>query len=122
VALTRALFVLPDARALLHIAREAIRSNMRDVFAALSQRNPYPSEHCDDIAWNQMVVKCLFVDLPLGSIYGLKTRKNAELSRIILDLARERKAAHRPLAPEAWLCVDTSGVSASELSNLKAEN
>jgi hypothetical protein len=105
LALTRALFLLPDAKALLHIAREAIRSNMRDVFAAISQRNPYPAEHCDDIAWNQMVVKCLFVDLPLRTIHGLDQRVNAELARILVDLAKERRAAHRPLSPEAWRCV-----------------
>ena len=105
LALARSLFLLPDAKALLHIAREAIRSNMRDVFEAISQYNPYPAEHCDEIAWNQMVVKCLFVDLPLRSIYGLDQRANAELSRILIGLARERRAAKRTLSPEAWRCV-----------------
>ncbi len=118
VALARSLFLLPDAGALLRIAREAIRSNMRDVFAAVSQRNPYPAEHCDDIAWNQMVVKCLFVDLPLESIYGLDRRANRELSRILIDLARERKAANRPLSPEAWRCI---APYADENGNLKPE-
>ncbi len=119
VALARALFLLPDASSLLPVAREAIRSNMRDVFAAISQRNPYPARHCDDIAWNQMVVKCLFVDLPLAEIYGLDARANRELSRILLDLARERKAAHRPLSPEAWRCI---APFADENGNLKPEN
>ena len=105
LALVRALFLLPDAKGLLHIAREAIRSNMRDVFAAISQNNPYPEQYCDDIAWNQMVVKCLFVDLPLRSIYGLDRRANSELCRILVDLSRERLAAGRPLSPEAWRCV-----------------
>ncbi len=105
LALVRGLFLLQDAKALLHIAREAIRSNMRDVFAAVSQGNPYPGEYCDDIAWNQMVVKCLFVDLPLRSIHGLDRRANAELSRILVDLSLERGAAHRALSPEAWRCV-----------------
>ena len=105
VAIARSLFLLPDAKELLHIAREAIRSNMRDVFAAISQYNPYPAEHCDEIAWNQMVVKCLFVDLPLRSIYGLDARANTELSRILMGLARERHAAKRPFSPEAWRCM-----------------
>lgn len=106
VALAKALFLLPDAKALIHVAREAIRSNMRDVFAAISQRNPYPAEHCDEIAWNQMVVKCLFVDLPLAPIVGLERRNNPELSRILVELARERRAAGRTLSPEALRCLD----------------
>jgi hypothetical protein len=121
VSLARALFLPADAPALLHVAREAIRSNMRDVFAALSQRNPYPADHCDETAWNQMVVKCLFVDLPLGTLVGLDRRANAALSRMILDLARERRAAGRPLNPEAWRCVDSSQAAPEELNILKRE-
>ena len=105
LALARSLFLMPDAKALIHIAREAIRSNTGDLFAAISQRNPYPAEHCDEIAWNQMVVKCLFVDLPLHSIYGFDQRLNAELSRIVMALAKERRSAGRALSSEAWLCV-----------------
>jgi hypothetical protein len=121
VSLARALFLLPDAPALLHVAREAIRSNMGDVFAAMARRNPYAAEHCDEIAWNQMVVKCLFVDVPLDEIQGLEARRNPALSRMILDLARERRAAHRPLAPEAWRCVDSGQASPEELHILQQE-
>jgi hypothetical protein len=105
VALVRALFLLPDAGALQHIAREAIRSNMGDVFRAISQRNPYPAEHFDDIAWNQMIVKCLFVELSLAGVYALDKRANADLARMIAELARERWAAGRRISPEAWRCV-----------------
>lgn len=105
VALVRALFLLPGNESLLHIAREGIRSNMGDVFFAVSQRNPYPSERFDDIAWNQMIVKCLFVELPLRGIFGLDARANADLARMISDLARERWAAGRAISPEAWRCV-----------------
>ena len=105
VALARALFLLPFARDVLHVAREAIRSNMGDVFRAISQRNPYAAEHFDDIAWNQMVAKCVFTDLPLRSIQGLDARANEALARMLLDLAQERHAAGRPFAVEAWRCV-----------------
>ena len=118
LALMRCLFLLPDAKGLLHIAREAIRSNMRDVFAAISQRNPYPAGYCDEIAWNQMVVKCMFVDLPLRFIYGLDRRANKELRRILVDLWLERTAARRPFSSEAWRCVgpfaDEKAMSAME--------
>jgi hypothetical protein len=105
VALVRALFLLPDASSLLHIGREAIRSNMGDVFRAVSQRNPYPSERFDEIAWNQMIVKCLFVDLPLSPVHGLDARVNTELARMVVGLARERWSAGRDISPEAWRCV-----------------
>src|SRR5690606_22347480 len=105
VALVRALFLLPGNEALLHIAREGIRSNMGDVFFAVSQRNPYPSERFDDIAWNQMIVKCLFVELPLAGVHALDKRANADLARMIAELARERWAAGRRISPEAWRCV-----------------
>jgi len=105
VALVRSLFLLPDAADLLHIAREAIRSNMGDVFFAVSQRNPYPAEHFDDIAWNQMIVKCLFVEFPLRGVYGIDVRANADLARMLAELARERWAAGRDISPEAWRCV-----------------
>lgn len=105
VALVRALFLLPDAAGLLHIAREAIRSNMGDVFHAISQRNPYPAEHFDDIAWNQMIVKCQFVELPLRNVHGIDARANADLARMLVGLARERWAAGRRISPEAWRCV-----------------
>ena len=105
VALARALFLRPVARDVLHVAREGIRSNMGDVFRAISQRNPYAAEHFDDIAWNQMVAKCVFTDLPLRSIHGLDARANEALARMLLDLAQERQAAGRPFSPEAWRCV-----------------
>jgi hypothetical protein len=105
VALTRALFLLPFATALLHVAREAIRSNMGDVFRAISQRNPYPAALCDNTAWNQMVAKCVFTDLPLRSVSGLDARSNVALAHMLLDLAEERHAAGRPFAIEAWRCI-----------------
>jgi hypothetical protein len=120
VALVRALFLMPDARALMHIAREGIRSNMGDVFRAVSQRNPYPAEQFDEIAWNQMVVKCIFVDLPLRGIWGIDARVNTELARMVVGLARERWAAGRPLSPEAWRCVAPFADTAADAAQAEA--
>jgi hypothetical protein len=119
VALIRGLFLLPQAADLLHIAREAIRSNMGDVFFAVTQRNPYAAERFDVIAWNQMIVKCLFLDLPLRGVYGVDARANVELARMLTGLARERWAAGRTISPEAWRCVapfadPTSGTTGAE--------
>jgi hypothetical protein len=105
VALVRALPLLPDAKLLLPIAREGIRSNMGNVFTAISLRNPYPCRFFDEIAWNQMVVKCVFNDHPLRRIVGLDKRVNADLKQILCDLAKERWAAGRTISPETWRCV-----------------
>ena len=121
VALIRGLFLLPQATELLHIAREAIRSNMGDVFFAVTQRNPYAAEHFDDIAWNQMIVKCLFLDLPLRGVFGVDTRANADLARMLTGLARERWAAGRAISSEAWRCVAPFADSSSAADSVVAE-
>ena len=52
-----------------------------------------------------MILKALFIDAALTPITGLRARANPELARILLDFARERWAAGRPLAPEHWIPV-----------------
>ena len=49
-----------------------------------------------------MVLKALFVGSELGPIAGLDDRANPELARILIDYARERWAAGRPVTPELW--------------------
>jgi len=116
VALHQALPVLPNPDALADRCAEGIRSNMTDVFRAVAHRNPYPSENLSDSAWNQMVLKALFVEVGLADVVGLEERANAALARALCDFAKERWAAGRPVNPEVWLCVgphaDSEGVEA----------
>lgn len=86
-------------------AAEGIRTNMRALFEAVAHHNPYPSEQLDDGAWNQMVLKALFIGSPLQPIIGLDRRSNPALMRMLCDYAHERWAAHRQVSPELWRCV-----------------
>ena len=87
-------------------AAEGIRTNMTSVFNAVAHYNPYPAKYLDDLAWNQMVLKALFVDSPLHPIYGLEQRNNPELAQMLIDYARERLAANRTVSEELWNLVE----------------
>jgi len=86
-------------------AAEGIRSNIKAVFCAVAHRNPYPSEQFNDDQWNQLVLKCLFVDVPLEPVIGLDRRANAALMTMLIDFAHERRAAHRSIPLDLWRCV-----------------
>jgi hypothetical protein len=106
VALYQALPLLPYPEKLQKRAAEGIRSNMTAVFNAVALRNPYPAEQFDDLAWNQMVLKALFVGSPLHLIQGLDVRANRELSRMLIDYAHERYSANRLVSAEIWRLVE----------------
>lgn len=105
VALYQALPLLPVAEKMHNRAAEGIRSNMTAVFNAVALENPYPAKFLDNLAWNQMVLKALFVGSPLHLIQGLDKRANPELARMLVDYAHERWAAGRNVSPELWRCV-----------------
>ncbi len=102
IALYRGLPLYPEPQALDFEAGEALRSNLKPVFEAVAHRNPFPRDHFDRHRWNHMVLKALFVGSELAPIVGLDERANPELARILIDYARERWAAGRPVTPELW--------------------
>ena len=102
IALYRGLPLYPEPEALDFEAGEGLRSNLRPVFEAIAHGNPFPRDHFDQHRWNHMVLKALFVGSALAPIIGLDERANPELARILIDYARERMAAGRPVSPELW--------------------
>jgi hypothetical protein len=101
-ALYLSLPLLPHPELYCHQTTEGIRTNMTDVFNAIALDNPYPSEYLDEPAWNQLVLKTIFVGSPLHRIHGLDNRANATLARMLSDFAHERWAAGRPVPAELW--------------------
>ena len=105
IALYRGLPLYPVSDPLDEQAAEGVRTNIRAIFEAVAQRNPYPRERFDQNRWNHMVLKALFIGSRLAPIQGLDERANPELAQILSDYAHERWAAGRPVTPELWRCV-----------------
>ena len=102
VALYQSLPLLPHPEIHRNQAAEGVRSNITAVFKAVALQNPYPADYFDNIAWNQMILKAIFVGSPLYLIQGLDRRANPELAQMLTNYAHERWAAKRSVTPELW--------------------
>jgi hypothetical protein len=123
VAIYKGLPLYPNPETLVPIATDGLRTAMRGVFEAVAHQNPFPADYFPQSAWNQMVLKTLFIDSVLQPIIGLDRRWNEELAEILLDYAHERWAAHRPVAPELWRGVGlfAGAAAVADLARLLAE-
>lgn len=102
VALYKALPLYPYPERFKQRAAEGVRSNITTVFDAVALDNPYPKEYLDEGAWNQIVLKALFVGSPLYRIQGVDERANETLAKILVEYAHERWSAGRAVSPELW--------------------
>jgi len=76
--------------------------NMTVVFDAVALNNPYPAAFLAEPAWNQMVLKGIFMSRPLYRMFRLEERRNDTLARMVSDFSHERWAASRKVTPEVW--------------------
>lgn len=108
-ALYRCLAHLPAPERFAWRAGEGCRTNIVPVFEAVACDTPYAFRHFDDLAWNQLAIKAVFIDAPLWRVFGLDQRLSAELARMALDLVDERRSAGRAVQHELWLCLGEHG-------------
>lgn len=103
-AILRALPLLEVGDRALGLVDTAIRSNdTRLIAAALG---PYATEHLDDAAYDQAVLKCVFCEVPIAPLDGLPQRARPETARMLAAFAHERIAAGRTLPAEVWDVID----------------
>jgi hypothetical protein len=107
-SIVRMLSLLPEPQRFASLAAEATRTNAVGVFEALACDNTYPTHHMTDLAFNQMVMKAIFTEIPVERIVGLPERVTRELVRMAQDYGSERGAAGRSVPSdiallERWL-------------------
>ncbi|MCR4318017.1 MAG: EboA domain-containing protein [Planctomycetes bacterium] len=94
-AVLKALSLFDPEGNLHEIGEEGVRTNIRDVFRGIASGNPYPKRSFSDLAFNQLVLKALFIEVPVSSIVGLAERWTHALGRMAEDYRAERAAAGR---------------------------
>lgn len=99
-AVLRALPLLSARERFAALAADACRTSVRPIFEAIACENPYAARHLGALEFNQMILKALFLDVPLARVVGLDRRPNAELTRMARDYAAERRAAGRAVSAD----------------------
>ncbi|MCR9248691.1 MAG: EboA domain-containing protein [bacterium] len=105
--LLRAAHVLPITEVTIEFLGEAQRTNVvlhveaavcdGDLVARAVGRPDFPATDA-----NKLILKYGFLDLPLARAIGLEELANAELTRMLQDLATEREAAGRAVWCDTW--------------------
>lgn len=103
--IARALALFDDEGRLKHLIAEAGRANSQQLITAVSLHNPYPRARYSDAEFNQMVLKNLFLRIPISEVDGLHERANSELSRMCEGYYDERSAAGRDVPEDIWLAM-----------------
>ncbi len=104
---------LKNAGDFVMIMADGLRTNMVDVFDAIALNNSFGQRYFEDNAWNQMILKSIFMERPLYRILGVDKRKNEKLASILYDFVKERWSAGRLEHPELWRVI--SGYESEEI-------
>lgn len=112
-AILRSLPFLPTPEAHLGLAVLACRTHVVPIFEAIACENGYPARQFPDPAFNQMVLKTMFLGLRVPRIVRLKERSTKELARMARDFEEERRAAHRPVPEDIELLLESPGPGAN---------
>jgi len=105
-AVLRTLVLLPEPLRFVPLGVEACRTSVQPVFEAIACENPFPARHFPEGSFNQMVLKAIFIEVPIGRILGLESRITPELQRMAADYASERTAAGRSVPKDVTRLVD----------------
>lgn len=88
----------------LYLVDDAIRTNdTRLIAAALG---PYATAHLPDAAYDQAVLKCVFVGVPITGLDGIPERVTPNGARMLAAFVHERVAAGRDVPAEVWTVID----------------
>jgi hypothetical protein len=88
----------------LALVDDAIRTNdTRLIAAALG---PYATRYLPDAAYDQAVLKCVFVGVPITGLDGIPERVTPDGARMLGAFVHERVAAGRDVPPEVWMVID----------------
>jgi len=101
VSVLRVLSALPEPERFVETGLQACRTNARNVFEAIACENVFPAAYFPPLNFNQAVMKAIFMEVPVQRIEGLASRITPELSRMAAGYASERRAAGRPVPPDA---------------------
>ena len=102
----------------LGLTEDAIRTNdTRLIAAALG---PYATEHLSDAQYDQAVLKCVFVGVPITPIDGVPARVTPDGARMLAAFVHERVAAGREVPAEVWIVIDKYP-HAEEIAAIEAE-
>ena len=106
VAFFKGLYLLENAEEFTLSVEEGIRTNMVNVFDSFTAGNPFANTYLEEWAWNQLVLKALFLDRPLFTIHDIDKRKNQSLADMLQDYVNERWSASREVSPEIWRMIE----------------
>ena len=102
----------------LALVDDAIRTNdTRLIAAALG---PYATKYLSDEQYDQAVLKCVFVGVPITGLDGIPSRVTPDGARMLGAFVHERVAAGRDLPPEVWTVIDKYP-PAEEIAAIEAE-